>query len=91
MYRFDKLREAAAGDWACSPEKAKEELGFCPHTPLMDRLRQTAKWYRELGGLCGAGGSYARRTALPGRRDSLERLSCVFLIRAGHEDSPGNR
>jgi nucleoside-diphosphate-sugar epimerase len=47
VYRLDKLREAAAGDWTCSPERARRELGFQVEVPLADRLRQTVAWYRN--------------------------------------------
>ena len=48
---FDKAREIAAGSWACSPQKAAEQLGFRPAAPLPDRLCQTAAWYRSAGWL----------------------------------------
>ena len=48
---WDKAREATAGSWTCSPEKAKQELGFTVSTSLGDRLSQTAEWYREVGWL----------------------------------------
>ena len=51
VLNFDKAREATAGSWACSPEKARDELGFSVHVPLSDRLRQSAEWYREQGWL----------------------------------------
>ena len=48
---WDKAREATAGSWTCSPEKAKQELGFTVPCSLADRLNQTAQWYREVGWL----------------------------------------
>jgi nucleoside-diphosphate-sugar epimerase len=51
VMNLDKAREATAGSWACSPEKAQAELGFSVPAPLDDRLRQTAEWYREQGWL----------------------------------------
>jgi nucleoside-diphosphate-sugar epimerase len=48
---FDKYREIAAGPWACSPQRAKKELGFAVETPLAERLRQTVQWYRREGWL----------------------------------------
>ncbi len=48
---IDKIREAAAGSWICSAEKAARELGFAPAAPLDERLRQTAQWYRREGWL----------------------------------------
>ena len=47
----DKAREAMAGVWACSPEKARRELDFSVDMPLSERLRQTAEWYRREGWL----------------------------------------
>ena len=48
---FDKTREIAAGNWTCSSEKAKQQLGFAVAAPLDARLRQTAAWYRREGWL----------------------------------------
>lgn len=45
----DKAREATAGSWTCSPQKAERELGVCVSTPLADQLGRTAAWYREQG------------------------------------------
>ncbi len=47
----DKAREATAGSWTCSAEKAKQGLGFSVPYSLDDRLRQTTQWYREAGWL----------------------------------------
>lgn len=43
---FDKAREVSAGHWIATSDKAKAELGFQPELPLIDRLEQTARWYR---------------------------------------------
>lgn len=51
VMNWDKSREATAGSWICSPEKAKQELGFEVTCSLSERLGQTAKWYREAGWL----------------------------------------
>ncbi|MGD0382538.1 MAG: NAD-dependent epimerase/dehydratase family protein [Thermoguttaceae bacterium] len=48
---IDKVREVTAGSWICSPRRAKEELGFSVKAPLVERLRQTARWYRKEGWL----------------------------------------
>jgi nucleoside-diphosphate-sugar epimerase len=48
-FSIDKAREATAGAWACSAEKAVRQLGFSVTVPLADRLRQTAQWYRQEG------------------------------------------
>lgn len=45
----DKAREALAGDWTCSPQRAQQELGFAPAVSLAERLRATAMWFREQG------------------------------------------
>jgi nucleoside-diphosphate-sugar epimerase len=50
-FNLDKAREARAGSWLCSPQRAVDELGFSVAAPLADRLRQTAQWYRENGWL----------------------------------------
>ena len=47
----DKVREIAAGSWLCSAQAAKNDLGFAVGAPLIERLRQTAEWYRQEGWL----------------------------------------
>jgi nucleoside-diphosphate-sugar epimerase len=44
---IDKAREATAGSWACSGQKAADELGFSVAKPLAERFHQTAQWYRN--------------------------------------------
>ncbi len=51
IVNLDKIREGSAGDWTCSGEAAKEQLGFHPQFTLDERLRQTADWYRAAGWL----------------------------------------
>ena len=51
VMNWDKAREATAGSWTCSAEKAKQELGFTVPCSLGDRLNQTAQWYRDVGWL----------------------------------------
>ncbi len=51
VFNFDKAREATAGCWFCSPQKAMEDLGFSPAATLAERLHQTANWYRAEGWL----------------------------------------
>lgn len=46
ILNLDKVREAAAGSWTCSAEKAKRQLGFNTEASLAERLLQTAQWYR---------------------------------------------
>jgi dihydroflavonol-4-reductase len=47
----DKIREAHAGSWTCSPEKAERELQWQPRAGLDGLLAETARWYREAGWL----------------------------------------
>ncbi len=51
VMNWDKAREAMAGSWTCSPQKAKQELGFSLPCSLSERLSQTAQWYRDAGWL----------------------------------------
>lgn len=48
---FDRVREIRAGSWLCCPQRALDELGFSVTTPLAERLRQAADWYRRQGWL----------------------------------------
>ncbi|MFN0012083.1 MAG: NAD-dependent epimerase/dehydratase family protein [Phycisphaerales bacterium] len=48
----DKVSEAlAAGAWTCSAAKARAQLGWSPAMPLLERVRETADWYRSAGWL----------------------------------------
>jgi len=47
VFHWDKAREALAGSWICSADKARRQLGFETPLPLIERLRQTVAWYRE--------------------------------------------
>ncbi len=47
IFNFDKAREARAGNWTCSPQTIHDELGFRAGAPLIDRLAETADWYRQ--------------------------------------------
>lgn len=49
MVTRDKVREATAGSWWCSAQRAREEIGFEPSRRLGDGLPATAKWYRTQG------------------------------------------
>ena len=51
LMHIDKAREIAAGSWLCSPQQAADDLGFSVKTPLIERLRQTAAWYKNQGWL----------------------------------------
>ncbi|MHB8900289.1 MAG: NAD-dependent epimerase/dehydratase family protein, partial [Thermoguttaceae bacterium] len=51
VMNWDKAREATAGSWTCSSQKARRELGFTVPCSLADRLHQTAQWYRNAGWL----------------------------------------
>ena len=48
---LDKMREAAVGSWACSPDSIERDL--CPlNTPsLVKQLHETGVWYRAQGWL----------------------------------------
>lgn len=48
-FNYDKVREATAGSWVCSVEKAKQDLRFEPRMGLVERLAETYEWY------CGQG------------------------------------
>ena len=47
----DKMDEALAGSWVCSSAKARAQLGWSPAATLDERLRETARWYRQAGWL----------------------------------------
>jgi dihydroflavonol-4-reductase len=47
----NKISEALAGSWTCSSAKARTHLGWSPGTALVDRLHETAQWYRQAGWL----------------------------------------
>lgn len=47
IFNFDKVREARAGNWVCSAQAIRDDLGFTPRGSFSDRLRQTAEWYRQ--------------------------------------------
>ncbi len=51
IFSLDKAREALAGSWTCSSEKAQQQLGFQVAAPLAARLKQTADWYFDQGWL----------------------------------------
>ncbi len=51
ILNVDKMREAFAGAWYCSGEKAGRELGFGPAATLAERVQQTVDWYRAHGWL----------------------------------------
>lgn len=44
---LDKIREMGGPGWACSIDRAREELGFEPAWPLERGLAETAEWYRS--------------------------------------------
>lgn len=47
----DKIREARAGSWCCSSQRAQRELGFAVAANLDERLRQTVEGFRQAGWL----------------------------------------
>lgn len=46
---FDKAREANAGPWSCNAS-ALRQIGYAPEA-LLERIQQTADWYRRAGWL----------------------------------------
>lgn len=50
-FNLDKIREAIAGEWTSSNERAKLDLQYHPTCSLQVRINQTANWYRESGWL----------------------------------------
>jgi len=46
---LDKARELNRGPWFVSTQKAQDELGFTPKTPLQGGLERVANWYKEKG------------------------------------------
>jgi nucleoside-diphosphate-sugar epimerase len=52
MYlNLQKARELIQNSWACSIEKAKNQLGFNPHISLHEGFLQTYLWYKKMGWL----------------------------------------
>lgn len=51
IFTPDKFREALAGYWVCSSDKAKVELGLKCSTNLVDGFRLTGEWYQRQGWL----------------------------------------
>ncbi|MFM7150852.1 MAG: NAD-dependent epimerase/dehydratase family protein [Gemmataceae bacterium] len=47
----DKMREVLAGSWACSTDRATEELGFACEVSFTEGFASTVKWYRDNGWL----------------------------------------
>lgn len=47
VFHWDKAREALAGSWICSAQKARQQLGFETPLSLKERLQQTVAWYRQ--------------------------------------------
>jgi len=43
----DKMTEALAGSWMCSSAKARTQLDWYPAAALVERLYETAQWYRQ--------------------------------------------
>jgi dihydroflavonol-4-reductase len=47
----EKVRDLVCEAWTCSPQKARDELGFVPRHTLDEGLRSTVDWYRTQGWL----------------------------------------
>ena len=58
---YDKVRDVAAGSWACENKKLKQDTGFRLPMSLTQRLSQTARWYRNEGWLKPKTATNARR------------------------------
>ena len=50
-FNLDKVREATAGHWVCTPSTAHQDLGFQPRASLQERFADTIRWYRQQGWL----------------------------------------
>lgn len=61
---IDKFHEAFAGSWACSSEKIESEVGFRITTTMLERLKQTAKWYRQHGWLKPSPGDFEKEATI---------------------------
>jgi nucleoside-diphosphate-sugar epimerase len=48
---IDKLRDATADSWACSPGSVRSSLQFSFPCPLATRIDETARWYLDHGWL----------------------------------------
>ena len=51
VFSRQKVNEALSKAWVCSPNKAREMLGFETKTSIPDGLNKQASWYREMGWL----------------------------------------
>lgn len=51
IFSSQKVIEMCAPAWVCSPERAKDALGWQSAVPLDDALAETAAWYRDHGWL----------------------------------------
>lgn len=49
QFNLDKIREASAPSWACSPERVRRELDFTPPRTLNERFAELVDWYRREG------------------------------------------
>ena len=49
LINLDKMREATAGCWVCSPSRAKADLGFRVAAPLLSRMREVIEQMAEAG------------------------------------------
>ncbi len=46
---LEKAKEVVQDSWACSPEKAKKELGYEQRVSLEEGIAISIKWYKEKG------------------------------------------
>jgi len=47
IFSIDKVREATAGSWVCSSDRAKHELEFDIKASLEERFSETTRWYQR--------------------------------------------
>jgi dihydroflavonol-4-reductase len=51
MLNRDKARDMACEAWTCTPERARDALGFMPGTAIEQGFPATLAWYRQQGWL----------------------------------------
>ncbi len=47
LLNLDKAREATSVSWTCNANELKNDTGFKPAVPFVDRLSETVDWYRK--------------------------------------------
>lgn len=49
VFNFEKSKDMIADAWICDISKAKKELGFLQKVSLEEGVKETFKWYKEVG------------------------------------------